>query len=139
MRVMTLWLALFAAAWCAYGVLAVVSARGSGREAGEVLSGVAVASGTFFMRSAIEGTSALGALRGATLVSLLILVVTAGRPARIFDPPGMKARDYRRLPREQRKAIDRRGRRTLLSQAALLVCIIVGTGAYVLTDSTFLD
>lgn len=136
---MTLWLALFTATWCVYGVLAAGSARGSGRDAAEVLSGVAVASGTFFVRSAIEGTSVLGALRGATLVSLLILVITAGRPARIFDPPGMKARDFRRLPREQREAVERRGRATLLYQGALLVCIVGGTGVYILTNSTFLD
>jgi hypothetical protein len=90
MRGMTLWLSLFAATWLVYVVLALVSARASGWEAGEVLVGVVAASSAFFVRSGIEGTSLLGALRGATLVSVLIVVITGGRPARVFDPPGMK-------------------------------------------------
>lgn len=94
---MALWLSLFAATWLVYVVLAMVSARSSGREAGEVLVGVVAASSGFFARSGVDGTSLLGALRGATLVSLLIIVITGGRPARVFDPPGMKARAYRRF------------------------------------------
>jgi hypothetical protein len=40
------------------------------------------------MRIGIQGTSLLGALRGATLVSALIIVITGGRPARVFDRLG---------------------------------------------------
>ena len=136
---MTLWLSLFGATRLVYVVLALASARASGREAGEAIVGVVAASGTFFVRSGIEGTSLLGALRGATLVSLLIIVITGGRPARVFDPPGMKARDYRRLSREDRAAIDRRDRASCLSQLVLIVCIIGGATAYVLAGWTFLD
>jgi hypothetical protein len=133
---MTLWITLFAATWVVYVVLAVLSARGSGREAGEVLVGVVAASSVFFVRSATEGTSFVGALRGATLVSLLL---TGGRPALVFDPPGMKARTYRRLSREDREAVDRRERASCLSQLALMVCIIGGVTAYVVAGWTFLD
>ena len=136
---MTLWLSLFAATWVVYLVLAMVSARASGREAGEVLAGVVAASSAFFARSGIDGTSLLGALRGATLVSVLIIVITAGRPTRVFDPPGMKARAYRRMSREEREAIDRRDRASCLSQLALIICIIGGVTAYALAGWTFLD
>ncbi|MGW6282061.1 hypothetical protein [Kribbella sp. NPDC055071] len=136
---MTLWLSLFAATWVVYVVLALLSARGSGREAGEVLAAVVATSGAFFARTGIEGTSLLGALRGATLVSLLIIVITGGRPARVFDPPGMKARAYRRLSREDRDAIDRRDRASCLTQLVLTVCIIGGVTAYVFAGWTFLD
>jgi hypothetical protein len=139
MRGMTLWLSLFAATWLLYVVLALVSARASGWEAGEVLVGVVAVSSAFFARCGIEGTSLLGALRGATLVSLLILLITGGRPARVFDPPGMKARTYRRLSREEREAIDRRDRASCLSQFALILCIIGGATAYELAGWTFLD
>jgi len=91
------------------------------------------------MRIGIEGTSLLGALRGATLVSALIIVITGGRPARVFDPPGMKARDYRRLSREEREAIDRRGRASAVSQLVLIVCIIGGVTTYVIAGWTFLN
>ncbi|WP_344180585.1 hypothetical protein [Kribbella lupini] len=136
---MTLWIVLFAATWVVYVVLAVLSGRGSGREAGEVLVAVVGASSAFFVRSAIQGTSVVGALRGATLVSLLMVVITGGRPALVFDPPGMKARTYRRLSREDREAVDRRGRASCLSQLALMVCIIGGVTAYVVAGWTFLD
>lgn len=136
---MTLWLSLFAATWLVYVVLAMASARASGREAGEVLVAVVAASSAFFARTAIDGTSLLGALRGATLVSLLILVITGGQPARVFDPPGMKARTYRRLPREQRAALDRRDRASCLSQLTLILCILGGATTYVLAGWTFLD
>ncbi len=136
---MTLWLSLFAATWSLYVVLALLSARRSGREAGEVLVAVIGASSAFFMRIGIEGTSLLGALRGATLVSALIIVITGGRPARVFDPPGMKARDYRRLSREEREAIDRRGRASAVSQLVLIVCIIGGVTTYVIAGWTFLN
>ena len=139
MPCMTLWLSLFAATWLLYVVLAAFSARSSGREAGEVLVAVVATSGAFFTRSAIDGTSLLGALRGGTLVSLLIIVITAGRPARVFDPPGMKARAYRRLSREEREAIDRRDRASCLSQLALIVCIITGVTTYAVAGWTFLN
>jgi hypothetical protein len=139
MRHMTLWLTLFAATWLVYVVLALVSARANGWEAGEVLVGVVAASGAFLLRSAIEGTSLIGALRGATLASALILLITGGHPARIFDPPGMKARAYRRLSRQEREAIDRRDRASCLSQLALTLCIIGGVTTYVVAGWTFLD
>ena len=136
---MTLWLGLFAVTWLAYVVLAMVSARASGREAAEVFVPVVASSTAFFVRSGIDGTSLLGALRGATLLSLLILVITGGRPARVFDPPGMKARAYRRLSREEREAVDRRDRASCLSQLALIICILGAVITYALAGWTFLD
>lgn len=136
---MTLWLCLFVVTWVAYVVLALVSARASGREAGEVFVPVVATSSVFFVRSGIDGTSLLGALRGATLLSLLILVITGGRPARAFDPPGMKARAYRRLSREEREAIDRRDRASCLTQLALIICIVGGVITYAVAGWTFLD
>ncbi|MFF0266075.1 hypothetical protein [Kribbella sp. NPDC004536] len=96
-------------------------------------------SGAFFVRSGIVGTSLLGALRGGTLVSVLMIAITGGRPARVFDPPGMKARAYRRLPSEEREAIDRRNRASCLSQCALILCIIVGVTTYAIAGWTFLN
>lgn len=136
---MSLWLSLFAAMWSTYVVLALLSARASGREVGEVLVAVVATSGALFARIGIEGTSLLGTLRGATLALGLIILVTGGRPARIFDPPGMKARAYRRLSRAEREAIDRRDRASCLSQLAFFLCLIIGIAAYVIAGWTFLD
>jgi hypothetical protein len=139
MTCMSLWLGLFAATWILYVALALLSARQAGRDAVEVLLAIVVTSSLFFGRSVFEGTSVLGALRGATSISLLILVITGGRPARVFDPPGMKARHYRRLSRAEREAVDRRERASFLSQVALLGCIVGGVIAYEVSGSTFLD
>jgi hypothetical protein len=135
---MTLWITLFAATWCVYVVLTVRSARANGWEAVMVLLVVAVPSIAFFTRSNLQGTSTLGALRGATLVPLMVLLVTGARPTRVFDRPGMKARAYRRMSREQREAVDREDRASFLAQLALIAGLIAGVLAYDLSGATFL-
>jgi hypothetical protein len=67
-------------------------------EAAEVLLAVVAATGTFCTRRDRGNLDARSRSPRSTM-SLLVLVVTAGRPARIFDGPGMKARAFRRLPR----------------------------------------
>jgi hypothetical protein len=135
---MTLWLILFAATCVVYAVLAVLSAR-AGRGAGEILLIIGLSSAVFLAQDLFAGTSTLGALRGATLLPLVILVVTGGRPPRIFDPPGIKARTLRRMPKHERQAVEREGFKSFLSQLALTACIVVGVLVYVLNDLTFLD
>jgi hypothetical protein len=51
----------------------------------------------------------------------------------------MKARAYRGLTREEREAIDRRGRASAVSQLILIVCIIAGVTTYVFAGWTFLN
>ena len=58
---------------------------------------------------------------------------------RIFDPPGIKARAFRRMPKSDREALEREGLKSLLSQLALMTCIVAGAIVYVLNDLTFLD
>jgi hypothetical protein len=135
---MTLWVILFAATCIAYGVLAVIGAR-AGRGATEVLLVIGLSSAVFLARAVFTGASTLGALRGATLVPTLVLVVTGGRPPRIFDPPGIKARALRRMPKRERRALESEGLKSFLSQLALLACIVVAVIVYDLNDLTFLD
>jgi hypothetical protein len=135
---MTLWLVLFAATCVAYAVLAVLSAR-AGRGVTEILLVVGLSSAVFAGRAVFGGSSTLGALRGATLVPLLALVVTGGRPPRIFDPPGIKARALRRMPKPERQAYEREEFKSFLSQLAFVACIVGGAIVYVLNDLTFLD
>jgi hypothetical protein len=137
---MTLWLTLFAATWAVYLALAARCARKNLLEAVEILIVIAGSSIGFFSRTVLDGTSTtLGALRGATLVALLVLVVSLGQPARIFDPPGIKARTRRRLPRAERDALERRETYSVFSQLAFVSALIVAITIYVTMDLTFLD
>jgi hypothetical protein len=133
----TLWVVLFAVVCVAYGVLAVLSAR-AGRGAAEVLLTIGLASAVFAGRAVFGHGSALGALRGATLMPSLILFVTGGRPSRVFDRR-IKARTLRRMPKGERQAFEREDFKSGMSQFALTVCVVVGAIVYVVGDLTFLD
>jgi hypothetical protein len=134
---MTLWLALFGAVCCAYAVQAVLSAR-AGRSAGEVLLIIGGSTAVFAARALVGDSSTLGSLRGATLIPLVILIITGGRPPRIFDQR-VKARTIRRMPKKEREAFYREDFKSGISQLALVLCIIVGVLVYQLMDLTFLD
>jgi hypothetical protein len=137
---MTLWLALFAATWAVYLALAARCARKNQLEAAEILIVIAGSSVGFFSRTVLGGTATtLGALRGATLLALLVLVVSLGHPPRIFDPPGIKARTRRRLPRAERDALERREAYSALSQLAFITALIIAITIYTTMDLTFLD
>lgn len=132
------WL-LFGVATAAYLVLACLGARKSGRglvEAGVVLVGTLA---IFFMRSGLEGVSLRGTLRSSAAVALLVLVVTRGQPARLFDLPGRKAKELRRLPKADRKARARQERDIAITQAVFLGSVIVLVAAYAVSGSSFLD
>lgn len=49
------------------------------------LAGVLVATGGFFLRSRVEETSLAGVFWTGTLLNVVILAVTAGRPSELFD------------------------------------------------------
>ena len=132
------WL-FFATMTSTYLVLAVLGARRTGRGLGEATVALVGALVIFFVRSGVGGTSLGGALRGAGGAALLVLLVTRGQPARLFDLPGRKAREIRRLPRPEREALRRQERDITITQVTFLIAVAMLVSVYALTGSTFLN
>ncbi|MCW2573191.1 MAG: hypothetical protein JWO88_3249 [Frankiales bacterium] len=79
-------------------------------------------------RGAGDGTSVEGSLRGAALLLMAVLVLTAGEPDLIMDVRQMKGRDFRRLPKAERRAIARRQARGGRAQLGFIAFVIVFVG-----------
>lgn len=131
------WL-FFVTVTSAYLALAVRGARRAGRGLGEATIALVGALAIFFLRSGIDGTSLVGALR-ASGAALLVLIATRGQPARLFDLPGRKAKEIRRLPRSEREALTRQERDITISQVTFILAVAVLLGICVRTGITFLD
>src|SRR4051794_38649169 len=85
---------LFVVSWAFSVGSAVMSSRHSDREAVEVLAVAGAGTVIFFSRWLVRSEGSLhGALVGASMCTVLILVITRGRPARMFDPKQPDARD----------------------------------------------
>lgn len=123
------------------GALAVFLLAGAltGRDAGErvaaLLAGVTIG---VLEPALLAGLGEEHTARLPTALLGAILLVTRGRPAVLFDPPSMKARAYRRLPKAERAELDRRGRETAHAQLALIVLILAGAAVAVFVEPSWL-
>ncbi|WP_134128872.1 hypothetical protein [Kribbella pratensis] len=125
--------------WLIYLVLAAVKSRTSRIGAAGAISGVLLATVTFFIRGLAVGTSLDGMLYGAALLSIVILLITGGDPSLMFDIHHMKGKQFRRLSKQERARVKARDRRSGTAQFAFIAIVIVGASLYVGLGWTFLD
>ena len=93
----------------------------------------------FFWRWTAKNDASLpGALRGASLFALVVLVITRGRPSRMFDPKP-SADDAPAASTEEGHAPGRTLLSVRIHQAAFIVCVLLFFTIYALTGASFLD
>jgi hypothetical protein len=135
-----MWLAwcLFAVTGGLYLVTAALTSADSGRGATEVLTAAAGSMFAFFAIYRWREVSLHETLLTASLVAGFILVLTRGRPARLFDPKAPRLPDSD-MSDEEHNSFQRRRRVARLHQCVFLIVVVVSLCWYEFTGATFLE
>lgn len=130
---------LFTGVLVAYLIAAVAGMLRHGRSAVPAVFAVLGSVLVLVVRSRLDEVSQRGTVRTAAVLFGVLLVVSRGRPATLFDLDEPSGRELRTMSKDRRRDVLRRGRSATYAQAALLLVIVVGTGLYALAGWTFLD